>query len=55
MAFWNRNNDDTGTENVKITRERYEELEKACEQLRRLQEEVKNGERLIILRISTAP
>lgn len=50
MAFWNRNNDDTGTENVKITRERYEELEKACEQLRRLQEEVKNGERLIILR-----
>lgn len=28
MAFWNRNNDDTGTENVKITRERYEELEK---------------------------
>ena len=29
MAFWNRNNDDTGTENVKITRERYEELEKS--------------------------
>lgn len=50
MAFWNRNSDDTGIETVKITRERYEEMEKACEQLRRLQEEVKNGERLIVLR-----
>lgn len=50
MAFWNRNNDDAGLETVKITRERYEEMEKACEQLRRLQEEVKNGERLIVLR-----
>ena len=29
MAFWNRNNDDTGTENVKITRERYEEIRKS--------------------------
>lgn len=50
MAFWNRNSDDTGIETVKITRERYEEMEKACEQLHRLQEEVKNGERLIVLR-----
>lgn len=50
MAFWNRNNDDAGLEIVKITREQYEEMEKACEQLRRLQEEVKNGERLIVLR-----
>ena len=50
MAFWNRNSDNTGIETVKITRERYEEMEKACEQLRCLQEEVKNGERLIVLR-----
>ncbi len=50
MAFGNRNNDDAGLETVKITRERYEEMEKACEQLHRLQEEVKNGERLIVLR-----
>lgn len=50
MAFWNRNSDDTGIETVKITRERYEEMEKDCEQLRCLQEEVKNGERLIVFR-----
>lgn len=45
MAFWNKSNDE-----VKISQEEYSQLKKDSEQLEALKQEVKKGEKLIILR-----